>query len=52
MNYQKLYNLMIDAVEKAIEAIDGGDPLNAKNILINAEQQAEDLYIEASPTEE
>ncbi len=52
MDYQRLYYLMIDAAEKAIEEIDCGNPLKAKTLLIHAEQQAEDLYIEAAPTEE
>lgn len=52
MDYKKLYHMMIDAAEKAIEAIEAGDPIKAKALLIGAEQQAEEIYIEESLSEE
>ena len=45
MDYKKLYHLLMDASEKAIEAIDNGEPQKAKALLIEAELSAEDLYI-------
>ena len=52
MDYKKLYLIMVDAVERAIEAIDAGNPLVAKKLLIAGEQQAEELYIESDDTTE
>ena len=46
MDYQKLYHIMVDASELAIEAIEHGEALKAKELLIAAEQQAEEFYIE------
>ena len=44
MNYEKLYHIMVDASERAIEAIESGNPALAREILIHAEQKAEDEY--------
>lgn len=52
MDYRKLYLVMVDAAERAIEAIDGGDPLAAKKLLIAGEQRAEELYIESEDKSE
>jgi len=44
--YKKLYHLMVDASERAIEAMEQNNYGEAKEILIQAEQTAEELYIE------
>ena len=44
-NYQKLYARMVDASERAIEAIERQNYGAAKEILIAAEQECEELYI-------
>lgn len=41
MNYEKLYHIMVDASERAIEAIEAQNYGLAKEILIAAEQKAE-----------
>ena len=43
-NYQKLYARMIDASERAISEIERQNFGAAKEILITAEQECEDLY--------
>ena len=50
MDYTKSYHLMVDAAERAIEAIDSGEPRRAKELLIEAEQKAEELYIQSDDT--
>ena len=47
--YQKLYHLMVDASERAIEALEQQNYGSAKDILIQAEQNAEELYIDSEP---
>ena len=42
--YQRMYYVMIHASERAIEALDVGNTALAREILINAEQQAEGLF--------
>ena len=44
--YKKLYHLMVDASERAIEAMEQSNYGEAKEILIQAEQAAEELYVE------
>ena len=44
--YKKLYHIMVDASERAIEAMEQSNYGEAKEILIQAEQTAEELYIE------
>ena len=46
-DYQKLYTLLFNAYTDAVEAIDRMDFGEAKAILIRAQQQAENCYIEA-----
>ena len=46
-DYEKLYHLMVNASERAIEAIDSMNFGMAKELLIQAEQKAEDWYIES-----
>lgn len=47
VDYEKLYYLMVDAVEHTIEAIERQSYDAARDILIDAEQSAEELYISA-----
>ena len=47
VDYEKLYCLMVDASERAIEAIERQSFDTARDILIAAEQSAEELYISA-----
>ena len=51
MDYEVLYHLMVDASERAIEAIERQNCGAAKDILIRAQQDAEELYISASAEE-
>jgi len=51
-NYKMLYHIMVDAAERAIEAIDAQNYGTAKKILIHAEQEAEDVYINGTDGEE
>ncbi len=44
-DYEYLYHLMVAASEDAIAAMEGGNVWDAKRILINAEQAAEELYV-------
>ncbi len=46
-NYKELYVLMVDASERAIEAIEKQNYGAAKEILIAAEQDCEERYISA-----
>lgn len=47
-DYAKLYHMMVNASEDAIAALEKGDAQEAKRILIDAEQRAEELYLEES----
>ena len=47
VDYEKMYYLMVDASEHAIEAIEQKRYDAARDILIAAEQSAEELYISA-----
>ena len=47
MNYQPLYAHMVDASERAIEAIEKQNYGAAKEILISAERECEEIYISA-----
>ena len=46
-DYKQLYILMLDASERAIEAIEKQNYSAAKEILIAAEQKCEEIYISA-----
>ena len=46
-DYKELYILMVDASERAIEAIEKQNFGAAKDILIAAEQECEERYISA-----
>ena len=46
-DYEKLYHLMVDASEKAIEALEVGNLDWARLTPLEAEQKAEERYIES-----
>ena len=46
-DYRKLYILMVDAAEKAIEAIEKQNYGAAREFLIAAEQECEERYVSA-----
>ena len=48
MDYEALYHLMVDASERAIEALERQNCCAAKDILIREQQDAEELYISAN----
>ena len=47
INYQVLYARMVDAAEKAIEAIEKQNYGAAREFLIAAEQECEERYVSA-----
>ena len=48
MNYEKLYRIIYNGVTDAIECMENeGGSLRAKEVLIRAQQAAEDYFIEA-----
>ena len=51
VDYAKLYHLMIDAAENAISAINAQNYGAAKDVLIRAEREAEEHYIETAGDE-
>ena len=52
VNYTELYHLMVDAAENAINAINAQNYGMAREMLIRAEREAEDRYIETAEDEE
>ena len=46
-DYEKLYHLMVGAAEDALTALETGNIWDAKRVLLEAEQKAEDMYIDA-----
>jgi hypothetical protein len=51
-DYKQLYHRMVIASEDAIEAIECGNPLAARQLLVNAELRAEDAVIRDGEEEE
>ena len=47
MEYEKLYHLLFNAITDALEKIEGQNYGDAKDLLIAAQQKAEDIYITA-----
>lgn len=47
VNYQKLYTTLFNAITDALKKIDLLEIKDAKQILIAAQQQAEELYMDA-----
>ena len=52
MNYQKPYTLLFNAITDALEQLDGQDIWQAREILVRAQQQAEEMYISAKDASE
>ena len=52
VDYKKLYHIMVDASEHAIESITQQNYGMAKETLIRAEREAEELYIRSAEGEE
>lgn len=52
IDYAKLYHIMVDGAEKALDAIEAINFDAAKKALIAAEQEAEALYIETAEAED
>ena len=48
-DYKLLYHIMVKAAEDALAALENGNVGIAKEVLIAAEQEAEELYIESKP---
>lgn len=46
-DYEKLYHLLFNAATDAVEKLAQGDPDAARRLLIQAQQQAEALYLDA-----
>ena len=44
-NYQKLYTLLFNSITDALECLERYEFLEAKNILIDAQQTAEEEYM-------
>ncbi|MBQ7566907.1 MAG: hypothetical protein IJT18_07290 [Oscillospiraceae bacterium] len=47
-DYRKMYLKLFAATEDAINALENGQPEKARDLLVQAQQQAEDLYVETS----
>ena len=45
MDYQKLYHILLDGTERAIAQLDALNVGAAREILVRAEQEAEETYI-------
>ena len=46
-DYEKLYHLLFNAITNALRQIEAGSPDAARFLLILAQQEAEEIYIEA-----
>ncbi len=44
-DYEKLYHLMVNAAEDALMALEDANIWDARRILIDAEQRAEENYV-------
>ena len=49
-DYEKLYHLMVNASEDALQAMEAGNFARAREILIDAELAAEERYLNATKT--
>ncbi len=47
MDYEKLYRILFNGITDALEAFERAGSLGAKEMLIKAQQAAEDYYIES-----
>ena len=46
LDYETLYHRMLGASEDALAALETGDPERARFLLLEAERNAEDAYVE------
>lgn len=51
MDYKKLYHIMVDASERALQALEQQRPYEAWSILSKGERDAEEKYISMSEEE-
>lgn len=49
-DYEAMYHLMVNASEDALDALEKGQPEQARKILIEAELSAEEEYIRETKT--
>ncbi|MBR4702579.1 MAG: hypothetical protein IKO91_01925 [Oscillospiraceae bacterium] len=47
MDYRRMYHIMLDGAETALEALEASNFGLAKEILIDAEEKAEEIYLQA-----
>ena len=47
MNYEKLYHLLFNAITDALEQMEQQNYGTAKNLLITAQKEAEEIYMSA-----
>lgn len=45
MEYRKLYIFLFNKITDAIEQMDAGKPASAREVLVEAQREAEELYI-------
>lgn len=50
--YQKLYNILFNAITDAVEELDKSNGWAAREILISAQRRAEEAYLQAGEDEE
>ena len=50
-DYQKLYTMLFNSMTDAVNAIEKDDIESAKRIMMNAQQKAEDMYVESEDPE-
>lgn len=49
MDYQKLYSLLFNAITDALEAMEAQNFGQARQALVSAQQQTEELYMDSEP---
>ena len=49
MNYEKMYHLLFNAITDALEQMEKQNYGTAKDLLITAQQKAEEIYMSAEP---
>ena len=48
MNYQKMYNLLFNAITDALEQMEKQNLGSAKDLLTTAQQKTEEIYMESA----
>ncbi len=51
MDYRKMYHVMLDGAERALEALEKQNYGLAKGILVAAETEAEEIFLQTEETE-